>query len=59
MTPGLVKGLLAEGTEVRPVALPASVHLVLALILSCAGGPLGANSLWRDGVILLVLLLPS
>ena len=57
MLPGLVVVLHAEPTVVRSVALPASVHLVLALVLSGTGGPLGAQGLLGGGNLVLQGLL--
>ena len=57
MSPDLVEVLHAEPTVVGPVTLPASVHLVLALVLSGTGGPLGAQGLLGGGDLVLQGLL--
>ena len=51
VAPGLVVGLHAEGAVVRPVALPACLHLILALVLSTAAGPLATHRLGGGHVI--------
>ena len=43
--PGLAEVLHAEGAVVGSVALPAGVHLVLALVFGGTGGPLGTQRL--------------
>ena len=55
--PDLVVVLHAEPTVVGPVTLPTSVHLVLALVLSGTGGPLGARGLRGGGDLVLQGLL--
>ena len=52
VAPGLVEGLHAEGAVVRPVALPACLDLVLALVLSSAAGPLATHRLGGGHIIL-------
>ena len=47
VAPGLAEGLHAVRAVVGPVALPASVYLVLALVLRGAGSPLGTY--WLRG----------
>ena len=43
--PGLAEVLHAEGAVVGSVALPAGVHLLLALVFGGTGGPLGTQRL--------------
>ena len=50
VAPGLPEGLHAVGTVVLPVALPACIHLILALVIRAAGGPLAAQGLGGVGV---------